>query len=90
MIVPRLTAKDREYNTIHQRNLRRWPKTGVCENCGEKRKTQWSNISGEYRPDDKDDWRELCSPCHKRYDYETFGLPVGIGKRGKAKKGIDN
>lgn len=29
---------------------------------------QWSNVSGKYKRT-RDDWQQLCIPCHKKYDY---------------------
>lgn len=43
-------------------------KTGICTICNKKyKKTQWANISGEYKRD-LDDWFELCYWCHRLYD----------------------
>lgn len=56
------------YRRLHSWRLRNRPKVGVCEKCGAERRTQWSNVSGEYRGEDDSDWRELCVPCHVVYD----------------------
>lgn len=44
-------------------------KADHCEDCKteESRMYHWSNISGEYSRD-RDDWQQLCVPCHKEYD----------------------
>lgn len=64
------------YNTKHKWIQRHWIKTGICEECGAKpiargrRRwgTEWSNQSGEYRRNDRTDWRELCKKCHIQFD----------------------
>ena len=58
-----------EYNTIHQYRLRHYKKTGICLCCEKKTKTQWANLSGEYRKNDPDDWVEFCPACHAKYDH---------------------
>lgn len=47
-------------------------KADHCEDCGDdsERMYHWSNISGEYLRD-RNDWQQLCVPCHKRYDLVT-------------------
>jgi hypothetical protein len=46
---------------------RHFGRSNVCASCGAERKTEWSNISGEYRRE-RDDWEELCVPCHRKKD----------------------
>jgi len=71
------------YNALHTWVRTRKEMTGTCSECGEspqpvtytrksgqvitRRMTEWANISGEYRRD-VDDYRELCKPCHIRFD----------------------
>lgn len=43
-------------------------KTGVCEMCGQEKKTDWSNKKHDYQRD-RDGWQELCRGCHQKYDY---------------------
>lgn len=43
-----------------------------CEQCGTDQNLQWSNVSGKYLGE-RDDWQQLCTKCHQRYDYENFG-----------------
>lgn len=62
-----------EYNTIHVWVLRHYDKTGVCEHCLKNMKTEWSNISGLYDRDNRDDWQELCKSCHYKYDVNNLG-----------------
>lgn len=42
-------------------------KQGKCSECGQSRYTEWANISGKYFRE-VDDYKELCKPCHYRYD----------------------
>lgn len=71
-----LATHGRVYNTIHQWNLRHWPKTGICEHCGHARKTDWSNVTGNYLYKVRSDWQELCRWCHKAYDAELRKINV--------------
>lgn len=45
------------------------PKSGVCERCGEHRKTHlaFKGANGEWSRN-RDDYLELCPSCHKRFD----------------------
>lgn len=71
----------REYNKIHQWNLRHWVKTGSCEFCKQtEKRTVWSNKSGNYIRFDKSDWQELCDKCHMWYDINVLKVDIG-GKR---------
>jgi hypothetical protein len=51
------------HNWLHRHKKR----TGVCDECGAEGKTDFANISGEYRRD-LSDFRELCRPCHRTLD----------------------
>lgn len=55
------------YAGIHMWLAINYIKTGACEECLVIRRTTWANISDEYKRD-RDDWRELCYSCHKKYD----------------------
>lgn len=59
---------DASYSAIHTWLRKYREKAGVCDECGASAFTEWANVSGEYRRDDPDDWRELCRSCHKTYD----------------------
>lgn len=56
------------YQAVHIWMRRHYDKTGFCEVCGEEKLTYWSNISGDYHRLREDFW-ELCIPCHKVFDY---------------------
>lgn len=68
-------GENASYNAKHRWIQINWEKTGVCERCGKTTKpfgkrhfgTEWSNNSGEYRRT-REDWEELCIPCHRRKD----------------------
>jgi len=69
------------YMAVHAWVRKHFPKTG-CQHCGATdRKTQWANISGEYRRD-RDDWIELCVPCHKKYDLARVRAETKCGDCG--------
>lgn len=64
------------YNAKHRWIQKHWAKTGICANCGKKPRpfgnrrygTEWANLDGNYDRDDQETWKELCVPCHRRYD----------------------
>lgn len=64
------------YNSKHRWVQKNFKRTGKCEFCGITPPprsngysgTEWSNISGNYDRNDRKDWQELCSKCHKFYD----------------------
>lgn len=55
------------YEALHAWVRLHFGSTGCCEMCGQRRKTQWANVSGNYERE-RGDWQELCSPCHKHTD----------------------
>lgn len=64
------------YNSKHRWIQKHFVRSGKCDFCGitpPPRKggtngTEWSNISGQYNRNDRNDWQELCSKCHKFFD----------------------
>lgn len=55
-------------------NTHKWvnkvkPRTGICELCGLKRKTEYSNVDHKYRRVIKD-YMELCKKCHKKWEID--------------------
>src|SRR5262245_29698370 len=52
------------YFGLHAWVYRHKTKTGRCSECGDRpeTRTDWANVSGEYRRD-LDDFVELCVPC---------------------------
>ena len=69
-----MTRNSKGYNAIHQHRLRTYTKTGACQHCKKESKTQWANISGDYRKDDISDWLELCPSCHGKFDSRKTDL----------------
>lgn len=63
-----------EYNTIHQWMKRHYEKTGICTDCEVITKTHWANVSGEYKKNDINDWKELCAKCHYQFDIQIHKL----------------
>jgi hypothetical protein len=45
-----------------------YPKSGVCEECGAEAETEYSLIHGRQVSRRREDYRELCKPCHHGYD----------------------
>lgn len=66
------------YNTVHRWRHRNRPKSGVCDTCGAEGRTDWANVSGEYRRDDETDWLELCRSCHSLSDRANPKRPIGV------------
>lgn len=66
------------YYALHDWVARHRDKTGKCEHCGTtEKRTEWSNVSFEYRRD-LNDWQELCHQCHFQYDRENgWGIATG-------------
>ena len=63
-----------KYRALHMWVVKRLGKAKCCEICkldkipeGKKRYFQWANISKIYKRDLLD-WKQLCIPCHKKYD----------------------
>lgn len=64
------------YGAKHLWINKHYIKTGICEDCGgkplpftkNKIGTEWANVSGKYDREDRNDWRELCRSCHKKFD----------------------
>ena len=60
------------YKSIHHWIRKELGKANHCEECGldksDKQKYfNWANISHKYRRDLKD-YKQLCMPCHRRFD----------------------
>lgn len=78
-----LTAGAKHHNwkgdEVGYASLHRWlsynhPKTGVCEFCKVRTKTQYANKSLEYKRDIHD-YYELCASCHKLLDMRRSEAP---------------
>lgn len=64
---PRWKGDEVGYDAVHRWLRKNYSKTGHCEECGEKQRTEWANVSGEYRRA-RADFRELCKSCHTKFD----------------------
>lgn len=60
---------DNYYYSTHKWLATHHEKAGACSKCGKEGKTDWANISGEYKRDIAD-YVELCRSCHVRMDLE--------------------
>jgi hypothetical protein len=56
------------YEAIHIYLNDHFPKVGICDECKHPRRTHYALITGRSYSRNRDDYRELCSPCHGRYD----------------------
>jgi hypothetical protein len=64
-----LPERSTTYYAIHLYLIAHFPKTGVCEECGKQAKTQHALIRGREYSRSREDYRELCQPCHGLYDH---------------------
>lgn len=66
---PAWKGEEASYSGVHAWIKRVMGAPNRCELCGtdEERKYHWANISGKYLRD-KNDYMQLCVPCHKRFD----------------------
>jgi hypothetical protein len=56
------------YRAIHTYLSKHFPKSGICEECGEAKRTEYALIKGREYSRQREDYRELCKLCHNRYD----------------------
>jgi hypothetical protein len=61
------------YNAVHAYLNRKFPKTGKCDECKRPKRTQYALITGRVYSRNREDYRELCSSCHVRYDDAARG-----------------
>ena len=59
-----------DYFIMHKWINRYWKRKGVCETCGKETKTQWANLNHLYKRSVREDWKELCVSCHRKWDLE--------------------
>lgn len=64
---PNWRGDDVQYSGLHSWLNRNLTKTGVCQKCGASGKTDWANVSGDYRRE-ASDFVELCRSCHMESD----------------------
>ena len=64
-----MTDLSTSYNAIHQHLSRHFPKTGQCVRCHRTAcRTELALIKGREYSRDRNDYLELCVPCHRRMD----------------------
>lgn len=57
---------------VHDWLRRNYPKSGVCEECGKEGKTDYAfRHHPEKYTRNREDYRELCRPCHLAFDEEV-------------------
>ncbi len=62
------------YISIHLWVKRHYGKPKMCERCTSEKNVQWANKTHSYKRE-RDDWFQLCSSCHQKYDLtETKGV----------------
>jgi len=61
------------YNALHRWVARHRGKAKICDECGSDKFVQWANISREYKRE-LNDYREMCSKCHRTYDKNHLGI----------------
>lgn len=60
---------DAGYSAIHYWIRKYHPKAGRCEECGAEGKTEYAfRFHPEPHTRNRDDYRELCRPCHAVFD----------------------
>lgn len=66
---PQWKGDEASYKAIHLWLNRNHPRSGVCDECGGKHPTDWAfdHRLGKHTRR-IEDYRELCRPCHGRYD----------------------
>lgn len=75
------------YVALHDWVKVRLAKPLGCNQCGEIRTLQLSNISQEYKRE-LSDWIYLCVPCHKKYDFNFKGKKAFQKKQGKMERSV--
>lgn len=58
-----------DYFTTHEWMNRYYPRAGICEECGEDgRRTEYASLTAPDYTRNREDYAELCVPCHRRLD----------------------
>lgn len=70
---PNWKGDDVGYTGVHKWLFRHKGKAKFCTQCGTDKSVQWANIDHKYSRK-LDDYIEMCSSCHKKYDlYMRYG-----------------
>jgi len=70
------------YSCLHRR-VKKWKwKPMRCDNCGsiDAKKYEWANIDHKYNRI-LDDYIQMCTTCHRKYDYTKFWIPTNMWGR---------
>ena len=78
--------KSNKYGSIHYWVNTRCKKTGICQECNKKGKTEWASNTHDYKRDIKE-YTEKCRSCHLKYDYK-MGFRKGLKGKPAWNKGI--
>ncbi len=55
-----------------------------CENCGAEKSVQWSNKDHKYTRM-REDWEQLCSSCHQKYDHRILkGVDIPFDRKNRS------
>ena len=67
------------YHSLHAWLRKKYPKAGICEQCGKTGRTEYALIKGQEHGRDRSRYRELCKQCHCTYD--QLGVKRGPYRR---------
>ena len=81
----RIRKKYYTYGHLHDLLRLNFPKKGKCEFCNAVRTTQYALKKGEEYLYDKNNFHELCTPCHREYDgiSSETRLKMSLARTGK-------
>ena len=65
---PLYTGDTAGYRAIHTYVNKHFPKSGICEECKEVKRTDYALIKDHSYSRNREDYRELCKRCHNAYD----------------------
>ena|SRR3990167_4610079 len=71
-------GNEASYFSIHRWVKTHWGHPKKCEHCGiipPKHRIEWANVSGKYLREIREDWIQLCTPCHRKFDFEKLSIP---------------
>jgi len=70
------------YSAFHKRLYKARGRPSLCEDCGSTtaKRFEWANMSGNYH--DLNDYKRLCTSCHRYHDGHSRGPKSGMWKGG--------
>lgn len=73
------------YRALHGYLCAHYPKTGICVECGRPaNRTEYALIHGRTYSRNRDDYQEMCRPCHVKYDLGGRPRPPEVMARTSA------